>query len=198
MKKYKNRFSFDMGIFDSPYAIWFLAIWIMAVLAIIKLLYIFFMTRRGVALGWPFDSYLFDPMHRFTDWIIPYIWSEEINPWKENHPLLKSLPPSPYGPITFAYLRVGHIVGPIASFVLAIFAFLYFSYRLLLESLPSRSENRILWSVFIYTILILVFYPVHFLIDRGNADVIPAIFIAGIFLIIVNVSSGRKHNYIFS
>jgi hypothetical protein len=161
----------------------------MAALAIVKLLYIFLVTMRGVALAWPFDSYLFDPIHRFTDWLIPYRWAEETNPWKENHPLLLHLPPAPYGPITFAYLKVGHIVGSLASFFLALFGFLYLSYKVFLTSLPVNATNRSFIAFFLFTVLLLVFYPIHFLIDRGNADVIAAFFIAGVFLVLVNNSN---------
>lgn len=192
LKKYKNRFSFDMELLDSPRSIWFSAVWLMAALAIVKLLYIFFVTRRGVSLGWPFDSYLFDPFHRFTDWLIPYRWSEEINPWKENHPLLASLPPVPYGPITFAYLKAGHIMGAIISFFLALCVFLYLSFRVFLASLPFQNKNRGFLAVFLFTVLILVFYPIHFMVDRGNTDIIAAMFIAGIFLMLVYASNPKN------
>lgn len=191
MLRNKRIFSFDMSYLDNVYAIWFSAIWLMTILAIVKLLYIFLVTMRGVALSWPFDSYLFDPFHRFTDWLIPYRWSEETNPWKKNHPLLANLPPSPYGPITFAYLRAGHIVGSLASFFLAFFAFLYLTYRVFLTSLPVNDQNRRFLAVFLFTVLLLVFYPIHLVIDRGNADIIPAIFIAGVFLVLV-YSSNQK------
>jgi hypothetical protein len=169
----------------------FISILLAGVIA--KLLYIFFMTRRGMAKSWPYDSYLFEPFHRFTDWLIPWRWADEANPWSVYGELAKMIPPAPYGPGTFWYINFTKSVGPVASFLALTAIFItvcYISYA------RTVSTDRFLTIKPVRCLMALGclvgFYPIHFLVDRGNADVIGAIFVAGIFLCFIFPSEKFK------
>lgn len=176
---------------------WIYCVWTMTILAMFKLAYIFLNTYRGTQLSsgdWPFNSYLYPQFHRFTDWLIALAWSKETNPWDINNPLAQHIPPSPYGPLTFDILRVLGAAGGVLSFSLLILVYLLINFKIYgktvhLSNDSNNNHNRLL-SNFIFTVFLLVFYPLHFLIDRGNADIIGAVFISFIvYLVIFNFQS---------
>jgi hypothetical protein len=151
----------------------------------IKLMYIFLITKRGGSafnLSFPFNTYLFDSFHRFTDWLVPLAYSKISNPWDVNSELAKQLPPVPYGPSTFLYLRLTSFFGGLFPFFLVLFGFLLINYKLLKRSLSNAYPGL---TEFIFIALLVGFYPLHFLIDRGNTVIIGAFLISLIFFIIL-------------
>lgn len=144
---------------------------LMATLVLLKMVSIFLLTMRGVGLGWPFNSYLFDPFHRFTDWLIPWAWAHSNNPWDVNGELIKSLPASPYGPITFYYMKIMSFAGKLAAFFFLVIYFLVFLFRIVGHFYSEIGKP----SIYFITLSLIIFsYPFHFIIDRGNADILAA------------------------
>lgn len=166
---------------------------------LLKLIYIFFMTKRGMSLQYPFDSYLFNPFDRYTDWIVPLEWAKTSNPWDMTSDLSKNIPPCPYGPLTFLYLRVTQYLGTVVPFFLMILIFCLKNIIELKKSLKFLNIN-----IFILLALIILtgFYPLHFLVDRGNTAVIGYCLIAYILFNLNNYSyrdgaNEIKPKYIF-
>lgn len=150
----------------------------------LKLLYIFYVTRRGgFAFNsmYPFDSYLFDPFHRFTDWLIPLEYAKSLNFWDINSESPKNLPP-PYGPTTFLYLSVTSFLGSILPFFILVAGYLFINFKLLQRTLILEDSN-IIFLIFIA--LVVGFYPLHFIIDRGNTAIIGAVLISSIYYLVL-------------
>ena len=164
----------------------------------IKLFYIFLITKReGFAfnLGYPYDAYLFDPFHRFTDWLVPLAYSKISNPWDTTSDLAKMLPPVPYGPTTFIYLKVTSFLGSFQPFLLMLLGYLYFNFKILRHALIKDDISLV---ALIFMALLIGFYPLHYLIDRGNTVIIGAFLISFIFYIVLtkfnkNLVSDKKY-----
>ena len=164
---------------------WILSASMLLIGVALKLLYIFYVTRRdGSAFNtmYPFDSYLFDPFHRFTDWLIPLEFSMTQNPWDINSELSKHLPPVPYGPTTFFYLKITSFLDSVLPFFVLVAGFLFFNFKLLQKTLIGEKDNLIF---LIFMAVIVGFYPLHFLIDRGNTVIIGAVLISAIYYILI-------------
>jgi hypothetical protein len=141
------------------------------VMVLIKLFYIFYMTMRGNEHGYPFDTYLFHTPDRFVDYIGTRIWAMEENPWDPNSPLLKMLQAAPYGPVSFYYMRFLGFIEPLLQFMILVFGFLFLNYQLFSSSFLKTDY----YAKFLIFVSILVgFYPLHFIIDRGNIEILPA------------------------
>lgn len=164
---------------------WILSASMLLVGVALKLLYIFYVTRRdGSAFNsmYPFDSYLFDPFHRFTDWLIPLDFSKTQNPWDISSELSKHLPPVPYGPTTFLYLSITSFLGSVLPFFILVATYLFANFKLLQQSLIGEKSN-IIFLIFIA--IVVGFYPLHFIIDRGNTAIIGAVLISSIYYLIM-------------
>ncbi len=164
--------------------------------AILQLLIIFFSTMRGVALPWPRNSYLFEDFHRFTDWLVPFIWSRENNPWFVEGELGVALPPVPYGPLTFMYLKLfpDTFFSKIVSFFIPLCFLVYLNFKKFKKIFQEEIDYKLYFIVYI-----MGFYPLHFIIDRGNADVIGACFISLIFYVLLmktNLSAKQEDGMI--
>lgn len=144
----------------------------------LKLLSVWFFTSRGINLNFPYNSMLYDQFHRFTDFLIPIEWSKIQNPYDLSNDLYKSLPPSAYTILTFWMLRVADIVGPHIYFIILIAIGVWINYLIFSMII---SENDTYVKIYIYFTFIMAFYPIWFLIDRGNTDVFTFIFISGVF-----------------
>lgn len=163
---------------------WILSASMLLIGVAIKLLYIFYVTRRdGSAFNsmYPFDSYLFDPFHRFTDWLIPLEFSKTQNPWDISSELSKHLPPVPYGPTTFLYLNITSFLGSVLPFFILVAGYLFANFKLLQQSLIGEKSN-IIFLIFIA--IVVGFYPLHIIIDRGNTAIIGAVLISSIYYLI--------------
>lgn len=152
---------------------------ILLIMVIIKLLYIFYMTRRGNEHGFPFDTYLFNTPDRFTDYIITKIWSAETNPWDPNHPLLQKLISAPYGPVSFDYIRASNFLSSIGQFFILIILYLFANFKLF-NTYLGKSIN--VDNLLIFFALIVGFFPLHFMVDRGNIEILPAALFSLLFL----------------
>jgi hypothetical protein len=164
---------------------WILSASMLLIGVALKLLYIFYVTRRnGSAFNsmYPFDSYLYDPFHRFTDWLIPFDFSKTQNPWDINSELSKHLPPVPYGPTTFFYLSFTSFLGSVLPFFMLVVGYLFINFKLLQRTLI-REDSNIIFLIFIA--LVIGFYPLHFVIDRGNTAIIGAVLISLIYYLVM-------------
>lgn len=179
-----NKFSFK----NSRQIITISAV-ILLFFVLIKLFYIFYMTMRGNEHGFPFDTYLFNTPDRFVDFLITRIWSLEINPWDPNHPHLKSFIAAPYGPLTFDYLRLTAFLSPLIQFSILAIVFLFINYLIFKDALKNRQNFQ---TLLIYLSLLVGFFPLHFIIDRGNIEILPAVFLSAIFLF----TPKSKYNYL--
>lgn len=187
---YKSKNNLFFSYLKNPNNLLLIIFCLMSTLVALKMLSIFFLTMRGVGLGWPFNSYLFDPFHRFTDWLIPYAWAHSNNPWDVNGELIKSLPASPYGPITFYYMKIMSFTGKIFSFFFLVIYFMVFLFKIV---------NYFYWkngkpSVYLISLMLIIFsYPFHFIIDRGNADILAAAIITHLIYNILKSEDFNKN-----
>jgi hypothetical protein len=140
----------------------------------IKLLSVFYATSRGVSLGYPYDSLVFEQFHRFTDWLIPIEFSKLSNPFDTSNELYKHLPPAPYGILTFWILSLSKLIKPMPLFFIILFATLLINYLIFRKII--KCELRFI--NLIYFALLLSSYPLYFAIDRGNADIIAVLTIS--------------------
>jgi hypothetical protein len=136
---------------------------------------------RGVGLQYPYDSYLFNPSERFTDWLISYEWALSNNPWDVNSEMIKHIPPCPYGPLTFYYQYLTSPMGRVLPFFILALTFLIINLSILKQSLSNKDINL---STLIFVVLVVGFYPLHFAIDRGNVVVLGAVLISCLYYIL--------------
>lgn len=148
----------------------------------IKLLSVFYATSRGVGLGYPYDSLVFEQFHRFTDWLIPVEFSKLSNPYDTNNELYKHLPPAPYGILTFWILSISNLIKPMPFFLFFLFQILFVNYLIFRKIV--KCDLR--YINLIYLALLLTSYPLYFAIDRGNADIIAVLLISLFVLNILN------------
>jgi hypothetical protein len=169
---------------DSKLEFYIKAITLLLIGVIIKLFYIFLITKRGAShfnAGFPYDAYLFNPFDRFTDWLVPLAFSKLSNPWDIYSELGKSLPAVPYGPLTFIYLRFTSFLGHLFPFLILVYGYCYANYKLLNESLRGANLNLIF---FLFVSLLIGYYPLHILIDRGNTAIIGLALVSLISLVV--------------
>ncbi len=164
---------------------------LMFTLVILKMISIFLLTMRGVGLGWPFNSYLFDPFHRFTDWLIPWAWAHSSNPWDVDGELIKKMPASPYGPLTFYYMRLTAFMGVLTSFFVLILYYIFVLYKIV--EFYYKDKYGVLVVYLIVVALIVVCYPLHFIVDRGNADIFAGAIIVHLIYYIISSKNIDKN-----
>ena len=143
-----------------------------------KLLSVFYATSRGVGLGYPYDSMVFEQFHRFTDWLIPIEFSKLNNPFDTNDELYKHLPPTPYGILTFWILSLSKYINPLPLFFSILTAILLINYIIFTKIVIIETGNRALT----FLALLITSYPLYLAIDRGNADII-AVLIISLFVL---------------
>lgn len=139
---------------------------------LVKLFYIFYMTMRGNEHGYPFDTYVFHAPDRFVDYLGSRAWALESNPWDPNHPMLKNLQAAPYGPVSFYYMRYMGFVEPLIQFMLLIFGFIFINYKTFSASYIQDYDYI---KPLLFIVILVGFYPLHFIIDRGNIEALPAL-----------------------
>jgi len=152
-----------------------------------KMISVWYFSSRNISKGFPFDSFLFNTFDRFTDYLIPYIVSGYPNIYSP--PVGATLPAPPYGHIQFALLKYlpfhdNHWVI-YGNFLLVITFFVSVLYNIFRFAYPQQtSESRLH-----FLILLVVAYPLHFIIDRGNLDIYGALAIALLFSTVIR----RQH-----
>ena len=161
---------------------------LMGLLAVLltKTISVWYFSSRNVSKGFPFDSFLFNVFDRFTDYLIPYIVSGYPNIYFP--PTGATLPAPPYGHLQFALLKYlpfrenawvlyGNFLFLVAAFAVVLYGIFKFLYP------QSSSERGLKFLVFL-----IVAYPLHFIIDRGNVDIYGAVAIAMIFGLVIRKS----------
>ena len=175
----------ELKQFDSKKILTVITIFMMLLLSI-KLIEVWYFTSRGVGLGFPYNAMLYDPFHRFTDWLIPIEWSKQINPYDMTNDLYNHIPPSPYSIFSFWLLSATKFVNPHAYFIGLIIIFIVLNYLIFRKVIDTDKYN----SAHLYLSMIIGFYPLYFLIDRGNSDIFTFIFIsAAIYTLFFNKKS---------
>ncbi|OGG26631.1 hypothetical protein A2960_00470 [Candidatus Gottesmanbacteria bacterium RIFCSPLOWO2_01_FULL_39_12b] len=126
----------------------------------LSVIYHFFLSNY-LKIGYPFNTFLFDPSDRFMDFAGLYTRSAILNPYYLNKI------PSPYPPFAFILFYPLTLIPQKLSFLLfsLIFVFYFVHYNYKNFALPSlRSAS---WRILAMTVLS---YPFLFLVDRGNLE----------------------------
>lgn len=116
----------------------------------------------------PWNTFLFDPTHRFTDWIHSVIHSKYLNPYNMPAPSIAA-----YFPLF--YLTVSKLIS--TDLKLALHQYFYISIILHLVLIykikTSKKINFDKSNINLLKITFIIFfsYPVIFSIDRGNIDI---------------------------
>ena len=162
-------------------------------------LMIIFNTMRGSDLSWPYNSYVHDPGIRFTDWLIAREWAMISTPWDGSATLGKFLPPAPYGPLNVLYFRLlddwfGIESANVAFFlplsiILIVLSWMIFHNLRATDNLLDTPTRLLVTVSFIISL-----YPIHFLIDRGNNDVVGTALFALTLLILTGGNFSRHRN----
>jgi hypothetical protein len=161
---------------------------LMGLLAVLltKMISVWYFSSRNVSKGFPFDSFLFNVFDRFTDYLITYHISGYPNIYFP--PTGATLPAPPYGHVQFALLKYlpfrdnawvlyGNFLFVVAVFTVVLSGIYKFLY-------PQSSSDRRLK----FLVLLVVAYPLHFIIDRGNVDIYGAVAIASIYGLVIQKS----------
>jgi len=170
---------------------------LMGLLAVLltKMISVWYFSSRNVSKGFPFDSFLFNAFDRFTDYLIPYIVSGYPNIYFP--PTGATLPAPPYGHVQFALLKYlpfrdnawvlyGNFLFVVAVFTVVLSGIYKFLY-------PQSSSDRRLK----FLVLLVVAYPLHFIIDRGNVDIYGAVAIASIYGLVIQKSRFSDPQFAF-
>ena len=83
-----------------------LTILVMLLFFLIKSLSVLFYSSRDITLGFPFDSFGFEPFHRFTDYLLIWNISRLENIYDLSAPLYSQIAPAPYGWLQFMLLKL--------------------------------------------------------------------------------------------
>jgi len=149
----------------------------MLIVFILKSISVMYFSSRNISLGFPFDSYGFDPFHRFTDYLLVWSHSSLKNMYDLNDPFFNNLKPAPYGYYQFLVLKLipfkEYHYTKYINFLLILFLFLYINYKIFQINADNESQNLLIFLTFIS-----VNYPIFFLLDRGNVDIYTALLIS--------------------
>jgi len=165
----------------------------------VQLLIIFFNTMRGRDLLWPYNSYVHNPNIRFTDWLIAYEWAKIDAPWDISGALGQVLPPAPYGPLNVLYFRILDdwfgIESPTISFfipLVIIIGLLCYSVARQIDLIENGKD--IPTKILLILSLLVSAYPLHFIIDRGNTDVVGTAFFATVIYLLSSKNCAKNQN----
>ena len=165
----------------------------------VQLSIIFFNTMRGRDLLWPHNSHVHNPNIRFTDWLIAYEWAKIDAPWDITGALGQALPPAPYGPLNVMYFRILDdwfgIESPTISFfvpLVIIVGLLCYSLVRQIELMEHRKDAPT--KLLLISSLLVGAYPLHFLIDRGNNDVVGIALFATIIYLLSSRTCTKSKN----
>lgn len=146
---------------------------------IIKSLSVLYYSSRNINYGFPFDSYGFDPFHRFTDYLI--IWEQAIikNTYDLSAPIYKVFnTPAPYGFLQFLLIKIipfkEYGLTKYINFFLVLLTFIYINGKI--YSIDKDKKSVILYILFLA--FIATNYPLFFLVDRGNLDIYAGVLIS--------------------
>ena len=170
---------------------------LMGLLAVLlaKMISVWYFSSRNVSKGFPFDSFLFNVFDRFTDYLITYHISGYPNIYFP--PTGATLGAPPYGHVQFALLKYlpfrdnawvlyGNFLFVVAVFTVVLSGIYKFLY-------PQSSSDRRLK----FLVLLVVAYPLHFIIDRGNVDIYGAVAIASIYGLVIQKSRFSDPQFAF-
>jgi len=141
----------------------------------IKMLTVFYYSSRGVDLGWPFDSLVFQQFHRFTDWLIPVDVAFFKNPYSLDEFKEKGLPPTPYTVLAWWILSFTKVIGSKGLYFCLLTILIYSNYFIFKYV---NSNLKKIDIIILFLSITITSYPLYFLIDRGNVDIIALIFIS--------------------
>lgn len=152
---------------------------LLLIAVMVKLFYIFYMTMRGNEHPYPYDTYVFNTPDRFVDYLITQMWAKEVNPWDPNHPLLKEIISAPYGPLSFYYIKFLKFISPLQQFMILIIGYIFICYKLISDFFEASQQSI---KILVFLALMVGYYPLHFIVDRGNIEILPAVFFSAILL----------------
>jgi hypothetical protein len=128
---------------------------------------------------YPFNTFLFNPADKFSDFYNVYKILQHLNPYLETGGQFAN-----YFPFTYIFLYLFRFFESaivfnvfLAGFIIPTVAFLYLSF-----SRYELKSCRIDWQSFYPILAILVSYPVLFTVDRGNVELYVFVFLALYFL----------------
>lgn len=149
----------------------------MLIFFILKTISVMYFSSRNISLGFPFDSYGFDPFHRFTDYLLVWSHSSLKNMYDLSDQFFNNLKPAPYGYYQFLVLKMipfkEYHYTKYINFLLILILFLYVNYKIFQTNADKESQNFLLFLTFIS-----LNYPIFFLLDRGNVDIYTALLIS--------------------
>lgn len=159
---------------------------------ILKSLTVLYYSSRNITLGFPFDSFGFDPFHRFTDYLMIWEISKIENIYDLSSEIYKNLTPAPYGFLQFLLLKIVPFqkagITKYLNFLILLIIFVYLNWKIYSENIIDK--KHISNQLIIYITFITLNYPLFFLIDRGNLDIYAAIFLS--ILMLRNCNLGKN------
>jgi hypothetical protein len=152
---------------------------LMQIIFCIKMYTVFYYSSRNISLGWPLDGLVFDPFHRFTDWLTVYGASMIRDPYITS-PTGATGPP--YGYSLLYIVSLAHYFGPRHYYFYMVLIFTCINYAIYAKAIPGGLSLK---SASGYMSIIVVLYPLYFMIDRGNADIVASVLISLLFLLLM-------------
>ena len=125
---------------------------------------------RLLQVGFPWDTYLFDPADRFNDWHNSVREARSMDPYYKYY--------TAYLPFSYiAFLSAARLSAlnstllylSVSIFLLAIAACCFWKVQLA-NMLKNESELRRIYAPVLLALVIVLCYPLHFGLDRGNID----------------------------
>lgn len=135
-----------------------------------------FILGNFFSLEYPYNTFLFDPKYKFSDYFNIYNIFEykEFNPYNQDlYPCVNYFPFGTFFQYIFALIPL--IPSFIICFLISVFYFCYYNYQNIKINLSSNYKINIFISFFAITFLS---YPFLVCMDRGNIEITIFIFIA--------------------
>lgn len=116
-------------------------------------------------MGYPFNTFLFNPSNRFMDFFNVYKLTDSLNPYVQTNHLSIYFPFANIFFYFFALIPLS-VSFPIFSLIFVLY-FVYYNYKNLTAETADVGKLNIIKNLFVFSILS---YPFLFLIDRGNLE----------------------------
>ena len=150
---------------------------LMQIIFCVKMYTVFYFSSRNISIGWPLSGLVFDPFHRFTDWLTVYGASRVHDPYVTS-PSGATGPP--YGYSLLYIVSLAKYFGPRHYYFYLVSIFLSLNYAIFAKAMPTGFSLK---SISAYMSIVVVLYPLYFMVDRGNADIVAAVFISMYFVL---------------
>ena len=175
----------------------------LTLIATLKAYSIFVYTSRDIPFNiFPYNSFVWEQFHRFTDWLIANVMSTR-NPYIAAPGLSLG---QTYGFLTFVILRITNFIPEYlfgisrssyyyhVTFFFIFILDLLLLYKIFLISLKKLGAFDQSAILLFFIIFVFLNYSIWFTIDRGNTDILALTFI--LFLYYLNLKNSYKYDWL--